>query len=320
MKVMGTAPESSLPVGQQQLPRVSNSSPNRPKAPRDGDYFSIPQKEHHRGPYQALAVYQQQDNSSRDPVFTRKHRLESRFSDRPAQGNPSIPNHSQIINVTRGLRATAEVIPLSQNTQAIQRLHPGIRFAPTNTPTPADYTRQSRIRRVQFSSLNSMLSTEPTAASPYTSSQKSGEHVTSYLGLSMFANPNLAETHQEQTPLHPFVPTPILRPVGLFKAQASSTQKHGRDHPRPARAPGVQPWRGTDLWYLRQARLLGKPQYWVWRVRREWEINTQRLRVEEERRGRLERLRSRRIAEIMCKRGEGTAQSALKNQVKNEGG
>lgn len=309
MKVMGTAPELSLPAGQQQLqlPRVSNSSPNPPKAPRDGDYFSIPQKEHHRSPYQALAVYQQQDNSSRDPVFTLKHRLpqiESRLSDRPAQGNPSIPNRSQIINVTRGLRATAEVIPLSQNTQAIQRLYPGIRFAPANTstpahrgqrasamlpscpnlPGPADHTRQSRIRRVQFSSLNSMLSTEPTAASPYASSQKSGEHFTSYLGLSMLVNPNLAETHQKQTPPHPFVSTPILRPVGLFKAQASSTQKHGRDHPHPARAPGVQSWRGTDLWYLRQARLLGKPQYWVWRVRREWEINTQRLRVEEERR------------------------------------
>lgn len=35
--------------------------------------------------------------------------------------------------------------------------------------------------------------------------------------------------------------------------------------------------------------------------------------------GRLERLRSRRIAEVMCKRGEGAAQGALKNQDKNRG-
>lgn len=305
VKVIRTAPEPSLPMGQLQLPRVSNSSSNPPKAPRDGDYFSIPQKEHHRGPYQALAVYQQQDNSSRDLVFTPKPKLpqiESRFAERPARGNSSIPNRSQIIDVTRGLQATAEIIPQSQNTQAIQKLHPGVRFAPANTltpahrgqrasamlpsypnlPGPADHTRQSHIPRVQFSSLNSMLSTEPTAASPYASSQKSGEHVTSYLDPSMLTNPNLVETHQKQTPPRPFVPTPILRPVGLFKAQAPSTQKHGRDHPHPARAPGIKFWWGTDLGYLKQSRLLGKPQYWVWRVRRESEINTQKLRVEEE--------------------------------------
>lgn len=306
---MGTAPEPSpRAVGQQQLPRVSNSSSsNPPTDPGDGDYFSISQEEHHRGPYQALAVYQQQDNISRNPVFTLKPKLpqiQNRFSDRSARGNPSIQNHSPMINVTRGLRATAEIIPQSQNSQAIQRLHAGIKFVPANTrtpahrgqrasamlppcpnlPGPADHTRQSHIRRVQFSSLNSMLSTEPTAASPSASSQKPGERVTSYLGFSTLANPHLVKTHQKQISPHPFAPTPIIRPVGLFKAQAFGTQKHGRDHPHSARAPGVQFWRATDLWFLKQARLLGKPQYWVWRVRKEWEINTQRLRVEEERR------------------------------------
>lgn len=249
--------------------------------------------------------------------------IRSRFADRPARGDLSIRNCSPIASDPR---VTAQIILQPQNTQAIQGLRLGtvntvapahqnkldsMMLPPPHLPWlgPANHTRQSHyVPGVQFSSLNSMLSTEPIAP---------GSSHTNHPSIPTPANPSPIRTHQKQISLHSFIsPTHTLHPVGLFTAHASNTQIHCHNHPQPARAPGAELRETINLWSLKQEKLLGKPQYWVWRVSQQWEADIERLaatsvRCEEER---LKRMRSRSVVEMTCGEGEETAHDTLENR------
>lgn len=316
-------------LGQQQLPRLSTSASSLSTPSPDGDYFSLSQEDHHRGPYQALAVYQRQESSSRNPVLAlipELPQMRSRFAERPARGDPLIRN---CFPIASNPRVTAQIILQPQNTQAIQ----GLRLGIVNTAAPAHRNKQdsrvlppphppflgptNRTRQphyvpgTQFSSLSNMLSAEPTAPDPSASSQ------TGYPGIPTLANPNSTKTHQKQISPHSFIsPTHTLHPVGLFTTQASNTQIYCHNHPQPAQAPGAELREKINLWSLKRARLLGKPQYWVWRMRQQWEADMDRLaaasvRCEEDRLGVL---RSGSVAEMTHGEGGGTTQDDLKNR------
>lgn len=321
-------------LGQQQPGVETSSSTSQPGAPRDGDYFSLSQEDHHQGPHQTLAVYQRQDDPPNNDEFTLIPRLSQMLSlhaDRPVR-----EGSSPTTNLVEDVQATAERPPQSQNTRATQRPCLAIRPVPAATAAPdlpqqnpareampppprpnTSYPRQSgHARERHFSSLSSMLSTEPTAPAASAAPQTLGEHATSYLGVSMPTDPNSIEVYESQAPCYPPVPpTPILGLIsGRRTAWASYGQMQDHDHPQPARAPAADYPQATDLWSIRRARLLGNPQYWVWRAgrQREQEMEWVRMEIarrEVDRRERLERLMARRAAEIAHERNEGAGRA-----------
>lgn len=285
-------------LGLQQLSSLSTFSSSLPAG---GDYFSLSQEHHHRqGLYQTLTVYQPQDISPNDNVFTLKPllpQMRSRFVGRPTPNDPSRQSPSPTTNVAGGVGVAAETSP---QLRVIKRPYPEIRPTPAGTvtlaprsqqsiceampppphpaaPNSVDNTRQSHYARGRhFSSLSSMLSTEPTAPGPV-------ENITRYLDISVPTDSNPARDHKPH--ISPSIPpTPILCPVGLHTMQIlkpqtqDQTQDHG--HSWSAQVPDAEYPQQTDLSSIKQARLLGCPQYWAQRAREQWEQDIEIMRVE----------------------------------------
>lgn len=256
------------------LQQVSSLSTFSSSLPAGGDYFSLSQEHHHRqGLYQTLTVYQPQDISPNDNVFTLKPllpQMRSRSVGRPTPNDPSRQNPSPTTNVAGGVGVAAETSP---QLRAIKRPNPEIRPTPAGTvtlaprsqqsireampppphptaPNSADNTRQSHhVREKHFSSLSSMLSTEPTAPGPSAVSRGPVENI---IGL-----------HTMQ------IPKPQTQ---------DQTQDHG--HSWSAQVPDAEYPQQTDLSSIKQARLLGCPQYWAQRAREQWEQDMEIMGVE----------------------------------------
>ncbi|KAL0638108.1 hypothetical protein Q9L58_002889 [Maublancomyces gigas] len=323
-------------LGLQQLSSLSISS----SLPAGGDYFSLSQEHHHRqGLYQTLAVYQPQDISLNDNVFTLKPllpQMQSRFVRRPAPSDPSKQTPSPTTSVVRDVGVAAETSP-----QVIKRLYPVIRPVPADTvtlaprnqqsicetmpppprpaaPNSANNTRQSHhVRGRHFSSLSNMLSTEPTAPGLSAVSQKPVEDITRYLGISVATDSNPARDHKPPYPS--ILPIPILCPIGIHTVQIPNTQTQDQpqdqtqDHNHP-QTPDAKHPQQIDLSSIKQARLLGCPQYWVQRAGKQWKQDmeipgAERARFEAERLEWMERVRSRRVIEAVHGRGEGESQA-----------
>lgn len=281
---------------------LSTSSSRLPTASLVGDYFSLSQEHHHRqGLYQTLTVYQRQDSFPKSNLFTLAPLLpliRSRFVDRPAQGDHPRQNSSPTTNMAESIRVTVEIppkfrdqepcletIPTSADTATLapqNQQGPYEAMPPPPRPAAISSTSSTRgsynVRGKHFSSLSSMLSTEPTAPGSSAASQTPGKNITRYLGISVPVDPDAIGDYEAKVFPYPAIPpTPILHAIGIC---TPDTQIQDHDHPQPAQAPGAEYPQRTDLESIRQARLLGSLQYWVWRAGEEWEQETERVRAE----------------------------------------
>lgn len=306
---------------EQQHYSLSTSSSRLPTASLVGDYFSLSQEHHHRqGLYQTLTVYQRQDSFPKSNLFTLLPLMRGRFVDRPTCGDPSKQNPSPTTNMAESIRVTVETppqfqdqepcletIPTSADTATLapqNQQGPYETMPPPPCPAALSFTNSTRgssnVRGKRFSSLSSMLSTEPTAPGSSAASQTPGENITRYLGISVPVDPDPIGDYEAKVFPYPAIPpTPILHAIGICTAQPPDTQIQDHDHPQPAQAPGAGYPQRTDLVSIRQARLLGSLQYWVWRAGEEWEQEMERVRVEmvrfeADRREWIERMRLRR--------------------------